>query len=200
MNNIKNNIQYSKSAFSINSKVSNYMCEVDDYNEPYNLELCPIVFSDADEDFTKTTAKKPSAIKTGGNSQSTPKSDTNENTNCSSKSCHCKKAGFSCNSNINSNNFNNNKIVNNHSNTTNVTNISSIISVPLNTYLFYNYERKENEDQKQQKQQHQKPNSPTNECSDKTHSNVIASKARVTKKIMSPSKCSMSNGSITNGK
>jgi hypothetical protein len=139
--NIKS-IQYSKSAFSITSKISNFMCEVDDYNEVHNLELCPIAFGDADEDFTHSNTNTNTSEKNG--IKATASEPKFESENCS-KSSDCKNKNCKktfCNNNINSNNFNNNKIVNNHTNTTNINNISSVISVPLNTYLFYNYERK----------------------------------------------------------
>ena len=151
-----------RSVVSLHSKMTNYMCDEDDYNELHNLELCPIVVSDADEasyiddlssKITETSNNKTSyqynwsQTKTSNyfncsctheyTSTNTTKNKTDANKNNSEK-CFCAK-------NVNSNNNNNNTIVNNYTNVSNVNNISSIISVPLNNYLFYNYERKEEE-------------------------------------------------------
>ena len=107
-------IKLTKSLVSMGSKMSNYMCDEDDYNELHNLELCPIVVSDVDEDLTNENSDR----------QESKASPGPDKTHC----CH---------------NINNNTVVNNHTTTTNINNINSIISVPLNNYLFYNYERKE---------------------------------------------------------
>ncbi len=137
-------IEYTKSVFSINSRMSNYLCEMDDYNELRNLNnLCPLVVSDVDEELPpagEERKKKEDDLNSGSGSKRGKRPGT---TPRSGSRCNCVKNQFCSNNNVNSNNFNNNSIVTNHNNTTNVTNISSIISVPLNNYLFYNYERKE---------------------------------------------------------
>ncbi len=145
-------IDHTKSVFSIGSRVSNYLCEMDDYNELRNLNnMCPLVNSDAEEDLLTVPVGvcEDSLVHDSINNEkknSYGRSGSKKgkrSTNSCSGGKRCGGNQFCSNNNINSNNFNNNSIVTNHNNTTNVNNISSIISVPLNNYLFYNYERKE---------------------------------------------------------